>query len=239
MAIFISGKNPVREAVRAKEASRIYASSRLAHDPILQQAEEAGIPVEIVGEEKLVSLCKAPNHQGIVAAIRGLETCTLSALLEGCQKKKYPLILMLDGIEDPHNLGAMLRSCDAFGVDGIIMKKRGEVPLTPTVAKVSTGAIHYVKVAAVSNLSSAMETLKKNGFWIVAADGGASQSYADVDYRCPICLIVGSEGFGISRLVLKNSDFIVKIPMVGHVNSLNVSVAAGILLSQIALARQQ
>ena len=144
---------------------------------------------------------------------------------------------MLDGIEDPHNLGAILRSADAFGVDGVIIKSRGGVGLNGTVAKVSTGAISYVKVAEVNNLTKAALKLKDAGYWIVESDGSASLSYDEVDYHCPICLVVGSEGFGISRLLLSKADFVVKIPMKGHVNSLNASVATGILLSLISLKR--
>ena len=119
------------------------------------------------------------------------------------------------------------------------MKKRGEVPLNGTVAKVSTGAINYVKVAVVANLNQAIEKLKQNGYWVVSSDGSATQSYLDVDYNSPIALVVGSEGFGISKLVLKNSDFIVKIPMTGHVNSLNASVASAILISGVVASRSK
>ena len=118
------------------------------------------------------------------------------------------------------------------------MKKQGQVPLNATVARVSTGAINYVKVAVVANLTQAAETLKKNGFWIVSSDGEATQEYDEVDYKCPIALVVGSEGFGISRLLLEHSDFVIKIPMVGHVNSLNASVSAAILISEISRARK-
>lgn len=239
MAIFISGKNPVRESIRAGQATKILAVSRMAKDPLLAEASKAGLPIEFVDEGKLTSMAKAESHQGILAICKEIRTYSLEEIISSCKNKRYPLLLMLDGIEDPHNLGAILRSCDAFGIDGIIMKKRGEVQLNPTVAKVSTGAIHYVKTAVVSNLSAAIDTLKKNGFWIVSSDGSGTQSYSDVDYKCPICVVVGSEGFGISRLVLKNSDFVVKIPMVGHVNSLNASVATGILLSEVFLSRQK
>jgi 23S rRNA (guanosine2251-2'-O)-methyltransferase len=135
-------------------------------------------------------------------------------------------------------LGAILRSADAFGADGVVLKSHDGVQLNATVAKVSTGAIDYVKVAVVTNLSQAIETMKEQGYWIVASDGSATQSYSAVDYASPIALIIGSEGFGISPLLLKRSDFIVKIPMFGHVNSLNASVATGILLAEISRSRQ-
>ena len=182
MAIFISGKNPVRESIRAGQATKILAASRMAKDPLLAEASKAGLPIEFVDEGKLTSMAKAQNHQGILAICKEIRTYSLEEIISSCKNKPYPLLLILDGIEDPHNLGAILRSCDAFGIDGIIMKKRGEVQLNPTVAKVSTGAIHYVKTAVVSNLSAAIDTLKKNGFWIVSSDGSGTQSYSDVDY---------------------------------------------------------
>lgn len=165
------------------------------------------------------------------------EYCALSEILNVASGKKDSTVLVLDGIEDPNNLGAILRSCDAFGVDGVVIKSRGEVGLTPTVAKVSTGAISYVKVASVPNLSQALSELKDAGYWVVSSDGSATMSYEEVDYSGRIALVVGSEGFGISKLVLTRSDFVVKIPMVGYVNSLNASVATGILLSFIAHKR--
>ena len=185
-------------------------------------------------------MAKNPSHQGFLVLSEAIRSYSLEEVLQSIpSEKKYPLIVILDGIEDPHNLGAIIRTCDAFSVDGIIMKKRGEVPLNGTVAKVSTGAINYVKVAVVANLNQAIEKLKQNGYWVVSSDGSATQSYLDVDYNSPIALVVGSEGFGISKLVLKNSDFIVKIPMTGHVNSLNASVASAILISGVVASRSK
>ena len=162
----------------------------------------------------------------------------MEEIIASSKSSTYPLLLMLDGIEDPHNIGAILRSADAFGVDGIIIKNRNEAPLNATVAKVSTGAISYVKVATVTNLTKAILKLQENGFWVVSADGSGKSNIDEIDYKCPICLVVGSEGFGISRLVLSKSDFVAKIDMVGHVNSLNASVATGILLSHIFYSRK-
>ena len=144
---------------------------------------------------------------------------------------------MLDGISDPHNLGAILRSADAFGADGIIVKKHGQAPLNATVAKVSTGAIDFVPVCQVTNLTQAIKELKDEGFWIVSSDGKANLDLNQLDYKFPTVLIVGSEGEGVSRLVLQNSDYITKINMVGHVNSLNASVACAIYLSTIHYKR--
>jgi 23S rRNA (guanosine2251-2'-O)-methyltransferase len=234
----VYGKNAVRSALESKHGSVLFVSRHLQDDPIVLLARKNGIPVQVTEDARLTSMAGSSAHQGFVVAVKGYGTFTLQQLIGDAQKSKYPLLLMLDGLEDPHNLGAILRSADAFGADGIIIKNHSEVQLTGTVAKVSTGAIDYVKVAVVANLSQSIETLKKAGYWVVASDGSATQSYRDVDYKCPIVLVVGSEGFGIAPLVLSHSDFIVKIPMVGHVNSLNASVACGILLSYIHASRQ-
>ena len=235
MSIIIYGKNAVREAVASGRALKLKIVAKQGKDPIVALARKSSIPVEFASPDELTRMTRNPSHQGFAAICPDFETVDFEEFLH--LEKNEPLLLMLDGIEDPHNLGAILRSADAFGVDGIIMKDRGNAPLNATVAKISTGAINYVKVALVTNLSVALKKLQENGFWAVASDGEAKQSYDAVDYRCPIVLLVGSEGFGLSRLLLERSDFIVKIPMVGHVNSLNASVATGILLSQISLSR--
>lgn len=235
MSIIIYGKNAVREAVASGRALKLKIVAKQGKDPIVALARKSSIPVEFASPDELTRMTRNPSHQGFAAICPDFETVDFEEFLH--LDIKEPLLLMLDGIEDPHNLGAILRSADAFGVDGIIMKERGNAPLNATVAKISTGAINYVKVALVTNLSVALKKLQENGFWAVASDGEAKQSYDAVDYHCPIVLLVGSEGFGLSRLLLERSDFIVKIPMVGHVNSLNASVATGILLSQISLSR--
>ena len=238
MSIAIYGKNPVRECVRAGTALELKVNARNASDPIVLEAKHIHVPIQIVTDEVLTKLAKSPGHQGFVCICDDFKTVSLESLIASARNKEYPLLLMLDGIEDPHNLGAILRTADAFGVDGVIIKSREQVGLTPTVAKVSTGAINYVRVASVNNLSKAIKTLQDSGYWIVATDGEAKTNYEDVDYRCPICLVVGSEGYGISRLVKEKSDFLVKIEMVGHVNSLNASVAAAVMVSQVFLARK-
>lgn len=240
MNIQVYGKNAVRATLEADNAKTLFTLKRLEKDELVAMARKKGIPVKFVEEKKLTGLAKNPSHQGFLVLSEAIRSYSLEEVLQSIpSEKKYPLIVILDGIEDPHNLGAIIRTCDAFSVDGIIMKKRGEVPLNGTVAKVSTGAINYVKVAVVANLNQAIEKLKQNGYWVVSSDGSATQSYLDVDYNSPIALVVGSEGFGISKLVLKNSDFIVKIPMTGHVNSLNASVASAILISGVVASRSK
>jgi 23S rRNA (guanosine2251-2'-O)-methyltransferase len=177
------------------------------------------------------------NHQGIVCLVDEYKYLSLKQMIEKLKNKENPLIVMLDGIEDPHNFGAILRSVDAFGADGVIIADNRQVKVNATVAKVSTGAIEYVDVALVTNLNQAIKELKDNGYWVVSSDGEATLDYRQVDYNMKTVLVVGSEGFGISKLVLKNSDFVVKIPMVGHVNSLNASVAAALFLAQIYNSR--
>ena len=237
MSIIIYGKNAVREAVASGCATGLKVVKRFEQDMIVQQAKAKKIPVELVEEPELTRIAKNPSHQGSLAICKGWKNYTIEELIESSKRSAYPLLLLLDGIEDPHNLGAILRSCDAFGIDGIIMKKRNEVPLNSTVAKVSTGAICYEKVASVPNLSQAIRKLKDNGFWVVTSDGSGTTNYDEIDYKCPIALVVGSEGFGVSRLLVRDSDFVAKIPMVGHVNSLNASVATAVFLAQISSSR--
>lgn len=237
MSIIIYGKNAVREAVASGYATGLKVVKRFEQDMIVQQAKAKKIPVELVEEPELTRIAKNPSHQGFLAICKGWKNYTIEELIESSKRSAYPLLLILDGIEDPHNLGAILRSCDAFGIDGIIMKKRNEVPLNSTVAKVSTGAICYEKVASVPNLSQAIRKLKDNGFWVVTSDGSGTTNYDEIDYKCPIALVVGSEGFGVSRLIVRDSDFVAKIPMVGHVNSLNASVATAVFLAQISSSR--
>ncbi|MCQ2741703.1 MAG: 23S rRNA (guanosine(2251)-2'-O)-methyltransferase RlmB [Bacilli bacterium] len=236
--MIVYGKNTIREGLKASNIEKLLTLDRFANDELVKMAKANKVRVEFVKEGDLAKISKTDSHQGFVAFSKEFGLSTVEEIIAAGKKEKYPLVLMLDGIEDPHNVGAILRSCDAFGVSGIVMKKRGEAPLNATVAKVSTGAINWVKVAQVSNLSQAIKTFKENGYWVVASDGTATQYYDEIDYKCPIVLIIGSEGFGISNLVLRNSDFIAKIPMVGHINSLNASVATAVFLSIVSVKRK-
>ncbi len=236
---YVYGKNAVREVLRSRAAKHVYTRRRMESDPVVRMAISSNVPVSYVEDRELDKLGGNGRHQGIVAQAKLPELVPLKKLIEiGRQRGGYPLVVMLDGIEDPNNFGAILRSCDAFGVDGVIIRNTGNVSLNSTVARVSTGAVHHVSVCGVTNLSQAISELKDAGYWIVSSDGEASLSYDQVDYKSPIALVVGSEGFGVSHLVLKRSDFVVKIPMVGHVNSLNASVATGIFLAHIHLSRK-
>lgn len=232
MAQYIYGRNTVLSALKSGRVVKLFLLSNFEYTPIIDFIHSNNVPFKKVEQQYLDSLVKG-LQQGVVAEIKPYEYLDLDGLIKKSMKKKNPLLVMLDEINDPHNLGAILRSCDAFGVDGVIMKKTGQVPLNATVAKVSTGAIDYVPVTIVSNLNNAVDKLKKSGYWIVASDGKAKNDYREIDYNVPIVLIVGSEGFGVSQLLCKNSDFLIKIPMVGTVNSFNASVATAVLLAQI------
>lgn len=231
--ILIYGRIPVKSSLESNKVKKLLVQKGFSDESLLKLAREKNVDVEFVDQQILASLSKNGNHQGVIAEVEEYKYSTLESIIEGSKGKKQPLILILDEIEDPHNLGAIIRSCDAFGVDGIILKNRNQVQINMTVVKVSTGAIDHVKICQVSNISNAIQVLKKHGFWIYASDGSAKTDYDTIKYDGPTALIVGSEGNGISRLVLENSDFVVKIPMLGHVNSLNVSVATGVLLSNI------
>ncbi len=235
MKEYIFGKNTLANALKNNQSIKIvYMSPSFQDDRVTKLLTEKNIPYEIRQNNALSSLVgKDKNHQGIVAEVEEYHYLTLEEMINNLKNKENPLLVMLDGLEDPHNLGAILRSVDALGGDGVIIGANRQVRLNSTVAKVSTGAIEYVPCAMVTNLNQAVQKLKDAGYWIVCSDGEARLDYREVDYNMKTCLIIGSEGFGVSKLLLKNSDFVVKIPMVGHVNSLNASVACALFLSQI------
>lgn len=232
---YIYGKNTVLNALDASfKVKNLYLVKGFKDPRIERILKEKKVKVEYLNSNDFKSLVGNVNHQGIVAKVEEYSYLSLDELINKNKDNPNSLLVLLDGIEDPHNLGAILRSVDAFGANGVIISTNRQVGLTPTVAKVSTGAIEYVDVCQVVNLNQAIKRLKDEGYWIVASDGEAKLDYRQVDYKdMKTVLIVGSEGFGVSKLLLKNSDFIVKIPMVGHVNSLNASVACAIFLAQI------
>lgn len=233
----IYGRNPVKAAIASGQAIEVYVSKKFADKSLLSLINQANIALRYVDSGELSNMVYSSNHQGIVAKIKEYRYFSLTDLINDGKAIKNPIILMLDGINDPHNLGAILRIADAFNVVGVVIKKDAQVPLNATVAKVSTGAICYVKVAMVANLNDAIKKLKDANYWIVATDGEGKHTYNSLDYNMPIVLIVGSEGFGVSRLVKENSDFVVSIPMHGHVNSLNASNALSVVLSHIISSR--
>lgn len=229
----IYGKNAVKEALKAHRVLRVFISNSFRDSTITNLIRDNVVPQFIKSNNELNDLSQGGVHQGIVATIKPYEYVSLDYILASCKGMNKPILVMLDGVVDPHNLGAILRCCDIFGVQGLLIGKHDQVGLNSTVAKTSAGAINYVPVCQVGNLSQTIETLKKNGFWIVASDGNCTKSYLDIKYDFPTVLVIGNEGDGISQLVKKHSDFIVKIPMYGKVNSLNASVATGIFLAKI------
>jgi len=229
----VYGKNPVIEAIRAKKALKVFAVNNFNDQNILSLIKENHLQMVSVSPNEMDKMANGGVHQGIAAELKPYQTVSLEEIIIKAKKKEKKIIVMLDGIEDPHNLGAILRSADVFEASGIVLPKHNSVSLSATVAKTSAGAINYVPVAVVNNLNQAIKTLKDEGYWIVATDGSAEISYSSIKYDFPVVVVIGSEGKGVSPLVLKNSDYIVKIPQYGHVNSLNASVAAGILLAEV------
>lgn len=233
MAQYIYGKNTVLTRLNeGMPIEKLYLLEQNKWADVLDLAKKASIEVIMCSRSKLDALANG-NHQGIVAQIREYKTYSIEEILSSIEKGKTPLLVMCDGLEDPHNLGAILRTADAVGVDGVIIGKHRSVSLTPTVAKVSTGAIDTVKVAQVTNLTQTLKELKKAGFWVCGADSEKASDYRMANLTAPLVLVVGSEGFGLSRLVKEQCDFTVKIPMVGKVSSLNASVATAVLLYEI------
>jgi len=205
---------------------------------IASKARERGIVLQEVDKSKLDELSESGNHQGVVGLCPAKGYAEIEEILAYAEgRKEEPFILVLDGIMDPHNLGAILRSAEASGVHGVILPKRRSVGLTPVVVKTSSGAVEHILVSRVGNLSDAIVKLKNNGLWIACADLEGSELY-NADLSGPIALVIGSEGTGVSRLLVKNSDFSVKIPMFGRIQSLNASVAAGILMYEVVRRRK-
>lgn len=229
----IYGKNPVIEAINARKALKVFLVHNFSDQKVLNLIKENKLPVVNVSPTEMEKMANGGVHQGLAAELKPYQTVSLDEIIIRAKKKDKKIIVMLDNIEDPHNLGAILRSADVFEASGVVLPKHNSVSLNATVAKTSAGAINYVPVAVVNNLNQAIKQLKEEGYWVVSTDGSATISYSSLKYDFPVVVVIGSEGKGVSSLVLKNSDYVVKIPQFGHVNSLNASVAAGILLAEV------
>ena len=232
----IYGINTVKNALLNNRVKKLYVLESFSDkNKILLLAHKASVPVVTISKQDLKGIISntSLNHQGVVAEIKPYQTTSLEYVLEKTKSKKDALVVILDQIKDPHNLGAILRNADAFNVDAVIYKKRGQVGLNDTVAKVSSGAIDYVDCVEVVNINQTIDTLKKNGYWIIGLDGSSKNTLHDIPDDCKLAIIIGSEGEGISHLVKKNSDMLVKIEMLGNVSCLNASVACGIVLYHI------
>ncbi|MEG0077865.1 23S rRNA (guanosine(2251)-2'-O)-methyltransferase RlmB [Anaerorhabdus sp.] len=232
MAQYIYGKNMVQQLL--KDNKKIDVLYVLDNQKDIEQAgRKKGIRIERVDRKHLDKLAEGGNHQGVIAKVEEYKTVSIDQILSTIPEDKLGFLVMLDELEDPHNLGAILRTADAVGVDGIIIKKNNAVGLTSTVAKVSAGAIETVPVADVTNLTQTLKQLKDKGYWVVGTDMKNAQDYRQPKYDTPIVLVIGNEGKGISRLVKEECDFLVKLPMVGEISSLNASVACGILMYEV------
>ena len=235
----IAGKNNVMAALEGERSlTKILVSNTMRGNlqPLINLAREKGCPVQFVPREKIDEASNGLNHQGIIAESAAWKYHELDELLAGIDIKTNPILLILAGVEDPHNLGALLRTGECAGVAGVVIPKRRSVQLTDTVARVSMGAIESVKVARVGNLVQSLEALREAGYWIAAADM-AGQSYWKVKWDFPVALILGGEGSGVPRLLKEKSDYTVSIPTHGRVNSLNVSVAGAVLLYEMLRQR--
>ncbi len=237
----IEGRNAVLEAFRAGQCvDKLYLLDGCHDGPIqsiVREAKKRDTLIQYVSKERLNQMSQTGAHQGVIAQTAAYEYASVEEILQKAKEKgEAPFLILLDGIEDPHNLGAIIRTANLAGAHGVVIPKRRAVGLTSVVAKTSAGALNYTPVARVSNLVKTMENLKKEGLWFVCADMNGQVMY-DLDMRGPIGLVIGNEGAGVSRLVRENCDFAASIPMQGDIDSLNASVAAGVLSYEIVRQR--
>lgn len=230
--MLIYGIHAVHEALKAGRVVSMRAGRR--KDQRLQQlltlAEQASVPIRRVSDDELDRESGGASHQGVIADVSDRKTYELHDLIEDAQARPPALIVVLDGVEDPHNFGAILRSCDAAGAHGVVRQTRHSAPLTGAVTKASAGALAHVKIADVVNVARAVEELKEAGIWTVGLAGDAPSTYDKMEFSLPTAIVLGAEGAGLRRLVRERCDLLAGIPMLGHVDSLNVSVAAGVVL---------
>lgn len=237
--MIIVGKNPIVEAIKNKRnIAKLVIADGLRDQNFIKLLKDYRIKYEIIPQH-VINKRYGDKNGGIVAEIVEYEYQTLDKVLKKTSlKPDGGVIMILDGLEDPHNLGAILRSADATGADAVIIPKNRSVSLNQTVAKVSTGAIEYVDVVQVTNLTQTIQELKKNGYWVIGLELDGTVDFKEQDYHGNTAIVVGSEGKGISRLVKENCDVLVKIPMYGKVNSLNASVSAGLILYEVVRNRK-
>ena len=239
----VVGRNAVRELLKSgRSVDKIFVKSGTREGSltvIVADAISKKIPVVEVAQEKLDSLSAGTNHQGVVAMAAEKEYTDVDGILAiAAERGETPLIVIADGIEDPHNMGALIRCAECAGAHGIIIPKRRNVGITPTVSKASAGALEHMAIAKVTNVSQTIDELKKKGLWIFAAEAGGT-AYYETDFNTPAAIVFGSEGFGVGKAIKDKSDFIVSIPMYGKVNSLNVSTAASVVLCHAARMQRE
>jgi 23S rRNA (guanosine2251-2'-O)-methyltransferase len=240
---WIAGKHPVLEALRAgREINKIWIADnaqRSLTQPIVAEAKKLGIIVQFVDKRKLDAMVDNVPHQGVVAQAAAYRYFEVDELIHRARDKgEEPFLLLLDEIEDPHNLGSILRTAECTGVHGVIIPKRRSASLTATVSKTSAGAVEYVPVARVTNLAQTIDRLKGEGIWIAGTDVNDAQEVYSANFNLPLAVVIGNEGKGIGRLIREKCDFLVKLPMMGRLNSLNASVAAGVLMYEVVRQRQ-
>ena len=236
----VAGRNAVLELLKSdKDINKIFIERGEKHgsiNEIVARARESKVVLVEVEKSKLDLY--AENHQGVVAIVPPFNYCEIEDILEVAKEKQEdPFVLILDGIEDPHNLGAIIRTAETAGVHGIIIPKRRTAQVNSTVAKVSAGATTYVKVARVNNIVDSIRKLKDAGLWVIGTDGDAETMYYNQDLKGPLAIVIGSEGFGMGKLVKENADILIKIPMLGEITSLNASVSAGIVIYEAVRQR--
>ena len=231
----VEGRNSVIELLESgKDINKIFMAKGEKHgsiNKIIALAKERKIVIVEIEKNKLNQMAQTENYQGVIAIVPPFDYCEVDDILEEAnQKGKDPFIVILDGIEDPHNLGSIIRTAETAGVDGIIIPKRRAAAVNSTVNKVSAGAVEHMKIARVNNINDTISELKEKGVWICGTDMHTKTNYYEQDLKGALAIIIGSEGFGISRLVKENCDFLIKIPMQGKVTSLNAAVSAGIVI---------
>jgi 23S rRNA (guanosine2251-2'-O)-methyltransferase len=240
---FIYGINAVTESLKARARSFAWVGvAKERHDLRLQrvvdECRRQGVAVRFVPRPELDRMAGNNAHQGVVAVTSGKQYNDLDDVV-AAKRDQFSLIVVLDGVEDPHNLGAILRTADAAGADGVVIPERRAAGVTPTVTKASAGASEHLPIAKVTNIARTLEELKSKNLWIVGLDERAPQNYDSLDYKMDCAIVLGAEGKGVHELVRKKCDFLISIPMLGKVPSLNVSVAAGVVLYEIVRQRQQ
>ncbi|UII56055.1 23S rRNA (guanosine(2251)-2'-O)-methyltransferase RlmB [Cytobacillus spongiae] len=234
---YIIGKNPIIEALKSnRDINKILiaeGSQKGQMQQVIGLAKESNVLIQYVPKKKIDQMVEG-NHQGVIAQVAAYEYAEIDDLFIAAEKKgEAPFFLLLDEIEDPHNLGSIMRTADAVGAHGVVIPKRRAVGLTATVAKASTGAIEHIPVVRVTNMARTIDELKDRGVWIVGTDAKGKQDYRQIDGTMPLGLVIGSEGKGMGRLIRDKCDFLIQMPMTGHVTSLNASVAAALLMYEV------
>ena len=239
----IEGRNAVLELLESdRDINKIYISDGEKHgsiNKIIALAKQKKVIINEISKSKLNLMAQTENNQGVIAIVPPFNYCEIEDIIELAKSKnEKPFILILDGLEDPHNLGSIIRTAETAGAHGIIIPKRRAVGVNSTVAKVSAGAVEYMKIARVNNINDAIKYLKENDVWIYGTDMNADKFYFEEDFSSGVGIVIGSEGFGMSKLVKENCDFLIKIPMKGKIASLNASVSAGIVMYEVVKQRR-